>query len=69
MGRINWIRVILGGILAGVVSTVFGAVLGMVMHSEFEAAMKNFKPRVDAHPSTPADCTDRSISTTSFSQP
>ncbi len=44
MRSINRARVVLGGILAGVVSTIFGAVLGLVMHSEFETAMKNFKP-------------------------
>lgn len=44
MGRINWGRVILGGIVAGVVVNVLEGVLGFLMHSEWEAAMKNMKP-------------------------
>lgn len=44
MGRINWSRVVLGGILAGVISLVLGSVLGLLTRSEWEAAMKNMKP-------------------------
>ena len=44
MGRINWKRVILGGILAGVVSGVGDGLLGFLMRSEWDAAMKNMKP-------------------------
>ena len=44
MGKINWARVILGGIVAGIVSTVLEGALGFLMRSEWEAAMKNMKP-------------------------
>jgi len=44
VGRINWARVILGGIVAGIVSTVLEGALGFLMRSEWEAAMKNMKP-------------------------
>lgn len=44
VGRINWARVILGGIAAGIVSTVLEGALGLLMRSEWEAAMKNMKP-------------------------
>jgi len=44
MGRINWTRMVLGGILAGIVSTVLEGALGFLMLSEWEAAMKNMKP-------------------------
>ena len=44
VGRINWPRVILGGIAAGIVSTVLEGALGFLMRSEWEAAMKNMKP-------------------------
>ena len=44
MGRINWARVILGGIVAGIVSTVLEGAGGFLMHSVSEAAMKNMKP-------------------------
>ena len=44
VGRINWTRVILGGIVGGIVSTVLEGALGFLMRSEWEAAMKNMKP-------------------------
>jgi hypothetical protein len=44
MGRINWKRVILGGIVAAVVVNVLEGVLGFLMQSEWKAAMKNMKP-------------------------
>ena len=44
MGRINWTRVILGGIVAGIISTVLEGALGFLMRSEWEAAMKSMKP-------------------------
>ena len=44
MGRVNWGRVILGGIVAGVVVNVLEGLLGFLMHSQWEAAMKNMKP-------------------------
>jgi hypothetical protein len=44
MGRINWGRVVLGGIVAGVIANVLEGAFGFLMHSEFEAAMKNLKP-------------------------
>ncbi len=47
MGGINWTRVILGGLLAGVVINVFESVLnGVVLAKEWEAAMAalNRKP-------------------------
>ena len=44
VGRINWARVIVGGIVAGIVSTVLEGALGFLMRSEWEAAMKNMKP-------------------------
>jgi len=44
MGRINWARVILGGIVAGIVVNVFEGALGFAMRTEWEAAMKNMKP-------------------------
>jgi hypothetical protein len=44
VGRINWGRVTLGGIVAGVVSTVLEGALGFLMRSEWETAMKTMKP-------------------------
>jgi hypothetical protein len=44
MGRINWRRVVLGGVVAGVVVNVLEGGLGFLMHSQWEAAMKNMKP-------------------------
>ena len=44
MGRINWARVILGGIVAAIVSSVLEGVLGSLTRSQWEAAMKNIKP-------------------------
>jgi hypothetical protein len=41
MGNINWTRVILGGLLAGLVVNVFESVLnGVVLAKEWEEAMK-----------------------------
>jgi len=39
MGKINWGRVILGGIVAGVVVNVFEGVAGMLWQQEYQAAM------------------------------
>jgi len=44
MGRINWSRVVLGGVVAGVVVNLLEGALGFLMHSQWEAAMKNMKP-------------------------
>ena len=44
MGRINRGRVVLGGVLAGIVGGVGDALHGLLMRSEWEAAMKNLKP-------------------------
>jgi hypothetical protein len=44
VGKINSARVILGGIVAGVVSSVLEGALGFLMRSEWEAAMRNMKP-------------------------
>jgi hypothetical protein len=44
MGRINWKRVILGGVVAAIVAGVGDGLHGFLMHSEWEAAMKNMKP-------------------------
>jgi hypothetical protein len=43
MGKINWGRVILGGILAAVVTNVIEGLLTLVMREQWEAAMKNMK--------------------------
>jgi hypothetical protein len=43
MGRINWGRVILGGILAAVVTNVIEGLLTLVMREQWESAMKNMK--------------------------
>jgi hypothetical protein len=41
MGRINWVRVILGGLLAGIVINAFEFVLnGFVLQNEWAAAMR-----------------------------
>jgi len=39
MGRINWRRVILGGLLAGVVVNLFEGVAGWAFEQEYQAAM------------------------------
>jgi len=39
MGKINWGRVILGGLLAGVVVNVFEGAAGMLWEQEYQAAM------------------------------
>jgi len=39
MGKINWGRVILGGLLAGVVVNVFEGVAGTLWEQEYQAAM------------------------------
>ena len=44
MGRINWKRVILGGIVAAIVAGVGDGLHGFLMRSQWEAAMKNMKP-------------------------
>src|SRR5438046_5370536 len=44
MGRINWSRVVLGGLVAGVVVNVLEGALGFLMHSQWEEAMKTMKP-------------------------
>jgi hypothetical protein len=44
MGKINWGRVVAGGILAGVVVNIGEMTLGFLMRSQWEAAMKNMKP-------------------------
>jgi hypothetical protein len=41
VGRINWARVILGGIGAGIASTALEGALGFLMRSEWQAAMKS----------------------------
>ena len=38
MGKINWGRVMLGGLLAGVVVNIFEAVTGMLLQEEYKAA-------------------------------
>lgn len=43
-GRINRGRVIAGGILVGVVANAGEMVLGFLMRSDWEAAMKNMRP-------------------------
>jgi hypothetical protein len=43
MGKINWGRVILGGILAAVVTNVIEGLLALAMREQWEAAMKNMK--------------------------
>jgi len=43
MGKINWGRVILGGILAAVVTNMIEGLLTLVMREQWEAAMKNMK--------------------------
>lgn len=40
MGKINWGRVILGGLLAGVVINVVEGVMGMIFMEEYQAAME-----------------------------
>lgn len=44
MGRINWRRVVSGGVVAGIVANVLEGALGLWMRSEWEAAMKNMMP-------------------------
>ncbi|MGA2482789.1 MAG: hypothetical protein ABSF92_06700 [Candidatus Acidiferrales bacterium] len=41
MGKINWVRVLLGGLLAGVILNIFDWVVnGMVLKHQWEAAMQ-----------------------------
>ena len=44
MGRINWARVIIGGIVAGILVNLLQAPLDLLMRSEWQEVMKNFKP-------------------------
>ncbi|MFQ5926703.1 MAG: hypothetical protein ACE5MH_04635 [Terriglobia bacterium] len=40
MGKINWARVFLGGLLAGVVITIFEMGYGMLMAADWQAALQ-----------------------------
>lgn len=40
MGRINWARVILGGLLAGVVINIVETINGFILEEEWKAAME-----------------------------
>jgi hypothetical protein len=50
MGKINWARVILGGLLAGVVINILEYVTnGVVLKNDWEAAMKALGREMPAH--------------------
>jgi hypothetical protein len=40
MGKINWGRVVLGGLLAGIVINVFEGLAGTVLQDDYQAAME-----------------------------
>jgi hypothetical protein len=44
MGRIRWGRVVIGGIVAAILVNVLQAPLDLMMRSEWQDVMKNFKP-------------------------
>jgi hypothetical protein len=53
MGRINWGRVLLGGLLAGILINVSETVLNtVVLKADWEAAMKTLGKSVSMAPST-----------------
>ncbi len=52
MGKINWIRVILGGLLAGIVINVFEGVAGKLFEAEYQAAMEALGKTMDMSAST-----------------
>ena len=50
MGKINWGRVILGGLLAGVVVNLFEGVAGWAFQQEYQAAMAALGKAVEITP-------------------
>ena len=52
MGKINWSRVILGGLLAGIVVNVFEGVAGTVLQEEYAAAMEALGKSMEMSAST-----------------
>lgn len=52
MGKINWTRVILGGLLAGIVVNVFEGVAGKLFEAEYQAAMEALGKTMDMSAST-----------------
>jgi hypothetical protein len=52
MGKINWGRVVLGGLLTGIVVNVFEGVAGTIFEAEYQAAMEALGKTMEMSTST-----------------